>query len=97
MMELGGKKNEKEPTKTKQKSKMGCKAVVGVVLILLAIGCLVGGSILCWQSTVQSTCADWEQVTGYIGSQCRETQFSTCAGCAGFSGNATFVSRFFFV
>ncbi len=75
----------------KDLKKMGCKAIVGVVLILLGVGCLVGGSILCWQSTVQSTCADWEQVTGYIGTQCRETQFSTCAGCAGLNGNATLV------
>ncbi len=63
--------------------------VAGVILLILGVGCLVGGSILCWQSTIQATCADWEQVTGYVGTQCRDTVNSACAGCGGLAGNAT--------
>ena len=61
-------------------------AVVGVIVVLLGVGCLIGGAILCWQSTVQATCNDWEQITGYIGYQCRKTDSSTCGGCGGSNG-----------
>jgi hypothetical protein len=38
----------------------------GIVLIL---GCLVSGGVLCWQSTKQSTCQDWIYQSPYNPSQ----------------------------
>jgi hypothetical protein len=63
---------------------MGARTVAGVVIGVLAMGFLVGGSVLIWQSTIQATCNDWQQVTGYVGTVCTTTALSGCFGCTSY-------------